>query len=671
MSESQAYEEEKFKLKLVGYESSVASSDNSDTDSSSSGIPNKKLKPSRSDRLLSENDAQLRQLREGHKDAAYKSHDTGFLKKEFSHPVFGSANKPLEQGAGVHNRKTKGRRERQKATEQELLVFGYTSKLYDLKESVENGSFDLLANGNSPEGRKGSIWVKPSLVYPGITLDRFDVRNLLDGASLDSVKFDAKGSSESQLNQIRYEYLDSDEEELFDMEEEERMEFLANKSSSRSSTGQNTKLYDFDYDNKGRPAPSEASVGEELEFSFPIPKGMSVPRTLKQLLVIERTAKFIVASSDPLLEVKIQGRQGNLAEFGFLNRDNPLHDFFQKVKTLIKLGLYSYCETEGQELGVKNKPEAGSSPECVPLPPPKVCEPSSMSGPSDEPAHLAPDQKHFIALFAKAVAFKGPTFEQKFRAEKSSTPEFSFLLPWDKLHSFYLRQLEVSRTQQSNTDTNDLDLVLPAKEFETNQWVSILSQQVVRLGEKIESYVYNASLLNEGLAFVFPWCPLNKYYCWKKKKLCNKRFCGYSEDDLLHLVASQVSLRGPEFEKQLQVKLCLDDKFSFLMPWDMYYSNYKEKVALATTKQSVGALDDCKMASRFARMFAIYGPKLEHQLRSLLFMDDQFSFLLPWGCGYQQFLECLSQELLHATEQPKYTLAVPPSDMKPFIDRVA
>lgn len=103
-------------------------------------------------------------------------------------------------------------------------------------------------------------------------------------------------------------------------------------------------VYGYNYEGKADPKPT--SPAEDLEFSFPVPEGMTVPRTLKQLVVIEKTAKFVLASKDPLLEVKIQGRQGNLAEFRFLNRDDPLHAFYQKVKTLVKLGLYSYCKAE-------------------------------------------------------------------------------------------------------------------------------------------------------------------------------------------------------------------------------------------------------------------------------------------------------------------------------------
>ncbi|KAJ9078394.1 hypothetical protein DSO57_1007110 [Entomophthora muscae] len=658
MSKSQSYDE-KFKTKLVGYASSDggSSSKESDSDASVTDQPTKKQRFTQSSAHNRDSESLFSHLNEDlDNDSVYKCRDPNFAKEEFSHPIF-ELDRSLNKNNFNPSKQGTNRRERPKASEQELLVFGYASKLFDLKEGIENGFVDLESEGVLADGNSvPNIWLRRSIFNPKITLDRFDVRNLCDTVSGSTALATWKQPSEHPLDRVRYASLDPDEHRLFDMSEKEREEFIDKRNRTSDLRQNKSKMYGYDYEKKSIPNPQE-----DIEFSFPVPEGMAVPSSHKQLLVIERTAKFIISSKDPLLEVKIQGRHGNLPEFGFLNRDNCLHEFFQKVKTLIKLGLYSYCETEAtsEKLAEDKQPDA-NQPKFVPAPPPeeRINQPSIPS-----------DQMHFISLFAKTSAFKGPTFEQKFRVGRSSTPEFAFLLPWNKAHAYYLSQLEQARNHDEGDKYKELNLVFPSTEFEINQLVSILSQQVTDSGAALESLVYAASLRCTSLDFVFPWSSLNKYYSWKKQKLIkDAELCDYLEDPE-ELVATQVSFRGVEFERELQTKLCLDRRFAFLMPWDPQHAGYRERVA-SITPTIPAKVEDCTVMTRFAQTFAIHGPNLEHQIRSLFFKSPDFSFLLPWGPGYPQYLELLARELMHKRYQPR-RISSPPADLLPFIDQLA
>ncbi|RUS24995.1 hypothetical protein BC938DRAFT_472769 [Jimgerdemannia flammicorona] len=175
-------------------------------------------------------------------------------------------------------------------------------------------------------------------------------------------------AEEERCDAERYADLDSEEEILFDMDEEEREEYVEEKRKRRKMDDQN-KRFRYGYDKKERVDSSErANDGEGmqegndddqeeepreegLELKCNVPAGMKTPTTKQQAEIIERTARFITSSeSDPAqMEILIQAKQSQNPLFAFLSRDHALHAYYRHVSWLMQAGLFGYGSEDDEE----------------------------------------------------------------------------------------------------------------------------------------------------------------------------------------------------------------------------------------------------------------------------------------------------------------------------------
>ncbi|KAJ8712838.1 hypothetical protein PYW08_008142 [Mythimna loreyi] len=98
--------------------------------------------------------------------------------------------------------------------------------------------------------------------------------------------------------------------------------------------------FNYDAPAEPEPLPLPAEVDEEPFVPTPafralLPIDIVFPETLKQNAIIEKTAKFI-ASQGAQMEILIKAKQGDNAQFKFLNRDSNLHAYYTALIGLVK-----------------------------------------------------------------------------------------------------------------------------------------------------------------------------------------------------------------------------------------------------------------------------------------------------------------------------------------------
>ncbi|KAG0258010.1 hypothetical protein BG011_003589 [Mortierella polycephala] len=225
------------------------------------------------------------------------------------------------------------RAQRNKTSKEELTAFGYECLLFrndGLADAIEQGQMLITWQGQDPAS-EDALW-----------LDRYDARNLLDDERLFTYPrevYDQEFQLEAtDLDEDRFEDLDSDEEILFDMDEDEREEYLARKCEENEQHEYRGVHYDYDKD-------SSEQVNElAFQLHFEVPEGMAIPESEKTLALIERTAKFVSTSSEPMMEIILQAKQATNPNFAFMSRRHRLFQFYKHVRWLMQTGLYEYAE---------------------------------------------------------------------------------------------------------------------------------------------------------------------------------------------------------------------------------------------------------------------------------------------------------------------------------------
>ncbi|KAJ3077851.1 hypothetical protein HK102_004920, partial [Quaeritorhiza haematococci] len=230
-----------------------------------------------------------------------------------------------------------------------LIIFGYSSRIFrddETAASIEEGAFLLPWHGETENP---------------IMLDRYDVRNLLDDrrlfqkmkgkpAASASPSTDAEIEEEKVLDEERYRDLDSEEEMLNGMSEDERENYLEEKRKRRQME-KDGKLYGYQYEQQ-KPEPIDSTETQKppaFKLKYPAPQGVATPDTERLANIIEKTAQFINNSSNPQMEILIQGKQANNPDFAFLNRDDPLYAYYLHVRLLLRTGLGAYGDESGSE----------------------------------------------------------------------------------------------------------------------------------------------------------------------------------------------------------------------------------------------------------------------------------------------------------------------------------
>ncbi|KAG2176129.1 hypothetical protein INT43_005362, partial [Umbelopsis isabellina] len=340
-----------------------------------------------------------------------------------------------EQKVKSYQRRHKRKRKAARSDEaEEILVFGYEAHIFNdnpTAKKIENGKFLIPWQGVKKDP---------------ILLDRYDARNLLDDlmvlSSRKSVNDDCE-EEEEELDAERFADLDSDEEKLFDMsDEDERDQYVEEKRKRRKMEEEN-KAFQYSYDSQNQSNGSQGGLSEEktieepaeeINCSFRIPDDIQKPKTQKQVDVIERTAKFIAtsASESSHMEITIQAKQASNPMFAFLNKDHPLHKFYKHVLWLSKSGLAGYgssdSESDSEEQQSKSVEGNVSS--------------ESKSEQSGEVEQNNADIYEVITKTAAFVAKAGSSLESKIKEKNFGNPKFAFLNPWNELHAYYRSQVD-------------------------------------------------------------------------------------------------------------------------------------------------------------------------------------------------------------------------------------
>ncbi|XP_043482392.1 splicing factor, suppressor of white-apricot homolog isoform X2 [Leptopilina heterotoma] len=238
---------------------------------------------------------------------------------------------------------------RKKTTEeepQELLVFGYSCKLFRDDEKAKM----------IDQGKHLIPWMGDNT----LKIDRYDGRGALGDLRVYEPPpggFDQRTfltEDEYKIEQLcdeeRYRSLyksDADE----NLYHEEEMKRLQQALDSENSYGQVAYNYNENEENQKAtcddsqsPKPSEGSQEDDQAFIIPpelnVPPDMTVPDTQKLHAIITKTALFISRQGGQM-EVLIKAKQANNPQFAFLSVDGALHPYYKLVLEAIKSEQYN------------------------------------------------------------------------------------------------------------------------------------------------------------------------------------------------------------------------------------------------------------------------------------------------------------------------------------------
>ncbi|XP_054279710.1 protein suppressor of white apricot isoform X2 [Macrosteles quadrilineatus] len=226
--------------------------------------------------------------------------------------------------------------------ETDLLVFGYACKVFrDDEKALE-----------MDQGKHLIPWMGDET----LKIDRYDARGHLSEVS----QFEATNqdyvltAEERRIEQIcdeeRYRALHHNEEEQ-EMYQEEELKRLKQALSSDKEYGQVAYQYEND---KPPPTNTEPDSNTEEEEPFTpnptlfIPADMTLPSTVKENQIIEKTAAHI-ASHGSQVEILIKTRQANNQKLNFLHVGSPLNPYYNFILGQIKIGRYKPAFMTQQE----------------------------------------------------------------------------------------------------------------------------------------------------------------------------------------------------------------------------------------------------------------------------------------------------------------------------------
>ncbi|KAF9922405.1 hypothetical protein FBU30_007460 [Linnemannia zychae] len=302
------------------------------------------------------------------------------------------------------------------AKKEEMSAFGYEAFLFQadsLSEAIEQGQWLLTWQGEDPSS-ECALW-----------LDRYDVRNLLDDKRLYAGPreiCDEHLVDLAELDDERFEDLDSDEELLFDMDEDERKEYLDQKRERREESSYKGIYYDYN-------AEKEEQVPEPtFRIHFDVPEGMPVPENEKTLALIERTAKFVNNSSEPTMEIILQAKQATNPNFAFMSKRHHLFQFYKHVRWLMQTGLYEYAE----DIRQRELEEARMEQEEI--------DRKAAAAAEEERKRLQVDLVKVVEMTTKFLKAHqdDPIFEKKLLS--LADKRFDFMRPGHIWHDYYMTQ---------------------------------------------------------------------------------------------------------------------------------------------------------------------------------------------------------------------------------------
>ncbi|ORX55420.1 hypothetical protein BCR36DRAFT_581440 [Piromyces finnis] len=371
----------------------------------------------------------------------------------FSEELTNSHNNNNQNGNNKHIKNNKN-----KEYKNELLIFGYSCNIFrddKTAERLEKYNGDLLIPWHDDEDYS-------------LYLDRYDVRNLIeDKNSLEKMEHykNELNNDEIIYDEERYMDLDSEEEKLNEMSEDEREIYLEIKREKKIK-----KEMEKEEENE------EVNTDESTDIEE--------PDTEQQKKIIEKTAKFITESSNSQIEIIIQAKQSSNPLFNFLNKNDILYPYYQRTCLLMKMGIYSYSEDKTTNNDKKNnnirndinnnsmdtKSSNNSSIDENKSKDDKNQYHSKNSNNdtnrenleySELEKRIPENTKLIIEKMADYIARNGNEFETLVRQKNIGNEKFSFMQPWNEFYNYYKYKIDkclmlnkINRSENSN-DKND------------------------------------------------------------------------------------------------------------------------------------------------------------------------------------------------------------------------
>ncbi|CAK9805180.1 Protein suppressor of white apricot [Anthophora quadrimaculata] len=229
---------------------------------------------------------------------------------------------------------------------QELLVFGYSCKLFrddDKAKMIDQGKHLIPWMGDST-----------------LKIDRYDGRGALGdlriyepptgGFDQRTILTEDELKVEQLCDEERYRslYNNEIEDSVYHEEEMKRLHQALDSETTYSQVA-----YDYNEEANGSkmacddsqsPKRSEGSQEEDQAFVPPpelnIPEGIPLPETQKLNAIITKTALFISRQGGQM-EILIKAKQANNPQFSFLSIDGRLHRYYRFILDAIKCGKYN------------------------------------------------------------------------------------------------------------------------------------------------------------------------------------------------------------------------------------------------------------------------------------------------------------------------------------------
>ncbi|KZC11692.1 Protein suppressor of white apricot [Dufourea novaeangliae] len=246
---------------------------------------------------------------------------------------------------------------------QELLVFGYSCKLFrddDKAKMIDQGKHLIPWMGDNT-----------------LKIDRYDGRGALGdlriyepppgGFDQRTILTEEELKVEQLCDEERYRslYNNDIDDSVYHEEEMKRLHQALDSENTYSQVA-----YNYNEDGNGSkiacedsqsPKQSEESQEEDQAFVPPpnleIPEGIQLPETQKLNAIITKTALFISRQGGQM-EILIKAKQANNPQFSFLSIDGRLHQYYRFILDAIKSGKYN---PEKQPEKEESEHEEGSS----------------------------------------------------------------------------------------------------------------------------------------------------------------------------------------------------------------------------------------------------------------------------------------------------------------------
>lgn len=329
----------------------------------------------------------------------------------------------------------------------DLLVFGYACKLFrdDERAMLIDNETHLI----------------PWMGDETLKIDRYDGR----GALYDLTSHESQPGSWDQLTPEELEVEELCDKERYISLYTNEVEELTYKEEHVKRQQQDYGQFAYDYDtSKSATDNIDAPEVPSKPFVAPpemvLPPEMKVPETMKHSAIIERTALFI-AQQGSQMEILMKLKQSGNKNFDFLSYNDPLHEFYKHVLSLIKSG--SYVPTSQEHIFDENAADVSVEddmdghylhPSLITKITPKKAPPPPTTAPSAEKAKQANSElpelvKRVMEKMAEYVIRNGPAFEREIM--RKDDPRFSFIRSSDQFHQPY-RTLLISKQKIYNEE---------------------------------------------------------------------------------------------------------------------------------------------------------------------------------------------------------------------------